>query len=235
MKPLNSQNLRTARPPCCNHRGAGRHQRLHAFCCAFTLIELLVVIGIIGVLAGLLFPTFSRVKAGAHSAACTSQLRQLGIATRLYAEDNNSLLPSAEILPSMPVDAAKPQPRICDVLAPYVGRRDPATNASAAVFKCPADTVGRFAREGSSYEWNTELNGHRIDETLSVNIKFGVAVGDPGGFWLTNGIIELRFPPLTTPLLLNYDEFHPRRPPKTGKNVVFMDNHVTPLELVPPN
>jgi len=38
------------------------------------------------------------------------------------------------------------------------------------------------------------------------------------------------FPPVTTPLLLDYEDFHPR-PPKSGKNVVFMDNHVAPLDL----
>jgi len=37
------------------------------------------------------------------------------------------------------------------------------------------------------------------------------------------------FPPETTPLLLDYEEFHPR-PPKSGKNVVYMDAHVAPLD-----
>lgn len=44
---------------------------------------------------------------------------------------------------------------------------------------------------------------------------------------ITNFVLTL--PPGTTPLLLDYDEFHPR-PPKFGKNVVFMDGHVAPLE-----
>ena len=39
-------------------------------------------------------------------------------------------------------------------------------------------------------------------------------------------------PPSTTPLLLDYENFHPR-PPKSGKNVVYMDNHVAPLEVSP--
>jgi hypothetical protein len=57
-------------------------------------------------------------------------------------------------------------PRICDVLGPEVGKSSGGTNSSP-VFDCPADTEGRFAAEGSSYEWNTELNGHRMDETTS--------------------------------------------------------------------
>src|SRR5262249_40201996 len=131
----------------------------------FTLIELLVVVAIIGALAAMLLPTLSRAKTKSRNIVCVNQLRQLGVATRLYTDENNNLLPTAEILPSMPVDPAAPLPRICDVLGRYVGKAVPSTNSSAPVFKCPSDTVGRFASEGSSYEWNNQLNGHRMDET----------------------------------------------------------------------
>ena len=199
---------------------------------AFTLIELLVVIAIMGVLAALLLPAFSRAKFKSRNAVCLGQLRQLGIATRIYTDENNNLLPSAEILPSMPVDPAKPLPRISDVLAPYVGKTNGGTNAGATVFKCPSDTVGRFASEGSSYQWDTELNGHRMDETTTGNVKFVLVWIDDEGSGQTNGTVQLRWPPATTPLLLDYEDFHPR-PPRSGKNVVFMDNHVAPLELIP--
>jgi prepilin-type processing-associated H-X9-DG protein len=43
---------------------------------------------------------------------------------------------------------------------------------------------------------------------------------------------ELRFPPETTPLFLDYEDFHPR-PPRPGKNVVYMDGHVKGFELPP--
>jgi prepilin-type N-terminal cleavage/methylation domain-containing protein/prepilin-type processing-associated H-X9-DG protein len=197
---------------------------------AFTLIELLVVLAIIAVLASLLLPAMARAKAKAHNAVCINQLRQLGVATRLYSDDNDRRLPNAEILPTMPIDPQKPLPRICDVLAPYVGKS--AGTNSSAVFKCPKDTFGLYAAEGSSYEWNADLNGHRIDETRTKEMKiFRVIVINGDILENTDTNLVLRFPPETTPLLLDYDDFHPR-PPKSGKNVVFMDGHVAPLDAM---
>ncbi|MBL9173873.1 MAG: type II secretion system protein [Verrucomicrobiales bacterium] len=194
---------------------------------AFTLIELLVVIAIVAILAGLLLPTLGRTKAKALDAACVNQLRQLGIAIRAYAEDHQERLPSAELLPTLPVNPQKPLPRICDILASYLGRvggTNVATN-SASVFRCPADRKGRFAAEGSSYEWNIDLNGHRIDETRTDSAFLLLKPGDFSG-GVTNFFVVI--PPETTPLLLDYEEFHPR-PPKSGKNVAYMDGHVAPL------
>src|SRR5581483_4716383 len=59
----------------------------------FTLIELLVVIAIIAILASLLFPAISRSKSKAVSIRCCSNLRQLGVAFLMYADDNNQRLP----------------------------------------------------------------------------------------------------------------------------------------------
>src|SRR5262249_25880764 len=59
----------------------------------FTLIELLVVIAIIGILASMLLPVLSRSKSHAISIKCCSNLRQMGLAFLLYADDNNESLP----------------------------------------------------------------------------------------------------------------------------------------------
>lgn len=69
--------------------GRGRAGSVEPRSHGFTLVELLVVIAVIGLLVGLLLPALAGARASAQGVACLSQLRQVGIASVLYADDNS--------------------------------------------------------------------------------------------------------------------------------------------------
>ena len=97
----------------------------------FTLIELLVVIAIIAILASLLLPALARAKGRALSIKCVSQFKQLGIATHMFADDNEDQLPGNQhSLPLRPSWVAQ--------LTNYLSysTTDP---TGAGIYRCPTE------------------------------------------------------------------------------------------------
>ena len=121
----------------------------------FTLAELLVVISIIALLISILTPVLGKAKVIARRTACRSQLRGVGMALRMYVDDNDQMMPVAAQLPSDEPNL----PCITDVLLPYLKNRK--------AMCCPADRQDSyFEKEGSSYEYPHFVRGRRVDDTF---------------------------------------------------------------------
>ncbi len=82
-----------------------------------TLVELLTVIGLIALLAGLIFPVVAKARARARLVQCASQLQQIGLALRLYAADWNGFAPPYS--PSLDVNCHNVEGQIFIVPTPY--------------------------------------------------------------------------------------------------------------------
>jgi len=97
---------------------------------AFTLIELLVVIAIIGLLISIILPSLGNARKTAWTVICQSTLRQLGIATQLYLDDQKD--PQFLDLHTGPTRSLFWQVGVVDILQPYLG------NAGNKPFDCAA-------------------------------------------------------------------------------------------------
>jgi prepilin-type N-terminal cleavage/methylation domain-containing protein len=100
----------------------------------FTLIELLVVIAIIGILASMMMPSLGSAKQRAKIIQCVNNLRQMGIATQMYADDAQQRFPTDRVLQRDPVTGEVRNPSDWRPTAGALGGYDPMNNSLAAQF-----------------------------------------------------------------------------------------------------
>jgi prepilin-type N-terminal cleavage/methylation domain-containing protein/prepilin-type processing-associated H-X9-DG protein len=215
---------------------------------AFTLIELLVVIAIIAILAAMLLPALGRAKSQAHATLCRNNLKQMGLATFLYADDNNDQLPFAWWYHAA-FDSADSN-NFQTLLIPYVaklgfrsGNTTETSDFAKNVFRCPTRIQENHWRHHKNYPgfgnpWKISyamsqftLAGYPPAVTSPRTAKLGAVASPAQTLGTVDVSFELNHPAVSILGRLPdgyYDVGyrHGNKHPGGRANLVFFDGHV---------
>ena len=208
---------------------------------AFSLIELLVVIAIIAILTALLLPALSGAKAKGLKAGCMGNLKQLDLAARLYAADNEGRLPlnlpwsPSPLFPNVWVQGNMQE--LDDATNYALIKRGLLYSYASAVplFHCPADrSMSKGLARLRSYSMNGWM-GSRSMETNEPGSGYRTFVKDtelaaaqPSGLWLFIDEHELTIDDGFFLVTMDNSKPFVSRPAtrhSKGFNLIFADGH----------
>jgi prepilin-type N-terminal cleavage/methylation domain-containing protein len=206
----------------------------------FTLIELLVVIAVIAILAAMLMPALERARANAQRAACTSNLRQVGLGLHMYFNDSADAFPRFDYTDQHVPFGGGNRDSVQRILASdYV--------AGWQVFRCPSDRGGELHNAGWAWGkgWNLKnsiwadgryasypvplirlgMNGRSLNSITAPSLS---EVAWSGDHTMYNGM-DYYGSPSTYPT----PPFTPFHAPDSGLSVlVFLDGHTAVHEVL---
>ncbi len=159
----------------------------------FTVLEMVVAVAVVGVLFSIAIPSFNRLRNQARAEQCASNLRGLAASLNMYLGDHNLMMPTMVAARNSVEDD---EPALDTVLEPYVP--DP------AVFRCSQDHERIWETTGTSYLWNSLVNGQPVG-----SLK----------------LLELTENQAGIPLMSDKENFHKHIGDEV--NVLYADGHVT--------
>ena len=195
---------------------------------AFTLIELLVVIAIIAILAAILFPVFAQAREKARAISCMSNVKQIGVAMMMYAQDYDETMSMGFTNPGVSRDWTVD-------LIPYIKTGD--TNLAASInaalastrpdlfcaklpfYQCPSKAPSRDTRgfrRGFGFNWWL-ATGTGVPLASIAKPSDCLAFGE---IW---GEVDRIFP-VNTPAVAD-QRFRPEPRHNLGLNIAFCDGH----------
>ncbi len=166
----------------------------------FTLIELLVVIAIIAILAAILFPVFAQAREKARQTSCSSNLKQIGLAFKMYVQDYDERWPNSDPLKAAPLNDCCSAGQnggtgknfgwggwIGNALIPYTKNQ--------AIYQCPSNNVNGFndpysnggtlttnGKEQGSYAFNY-ASMYGVKEAQIPEVSGAIVMTDSGTGW----------------------------------------------------